>query len=250
MKCPPFMLALQAMMLAPLPTGAFLATRRTSPPNPRLVGVSREVQPADASSEEWKVVVDAEKASREKKYGPLAGVLIGKAEIEQNQLRIWEALREKRNAAAAAGTRESRRNAKKLNKGSSKRKNKDSSALEALPLEGKTSGSAGNSAPASSSFGLELVDGLLNKMATAFPEADAMARYSAEGLNSKLEDAGVLEKVTSSPSASALSAGSSDRGLGESESSDKAPTKSPSEQPPSKSQLKKQQKAQNKRKKK
>ena len=69
-------------------------------------------KPPGASDDEWQIVVDAEKASREKKYGPLAGMIVAKPDIEANQLRIWEQLEEKRNAARAASTREERRKAK------------------------------------------------------------------------------------------------------------------------------------------
>lgn len=241
MKCAPVLLVLQAMTLAPLPSSAFLANRgRASQYAPQTRIISRKARPDGVSGEDWQVVVDAEKASRERKYGPLAGVLIGKAEIEQNQLRIWEALSEKRDAAAAAGTRESRRNAKKLNKGSSKRAKQASSVPATMPLGKQVPAASVDSAPASPSFGLGLVDGLLNKAAAAFPEADALARVSAEGLNAKLEDAGVLEKLERGAPPSASSA---DAPKAEGPSPEMATAVS-------KSQLKKQKKAQSKRKKK
>lgn len=148
------------------------------------------MKPKDATEEDWQLVVDAEKASREKRYGPLANVLLSNENIEENQLRIWNSLKEKRTAAEITGTRANRRAKKK--KGGKQVRVASFSETTPLPSPKPVNTEEPSSVPG-------VFESLMGKAmaatAAAFPEADVAARIQAENLNSALEDAGVLERI-------------------------------------------------------
>ena len=133
----------------------------TRPPT-RLQGSTRpptllRARPDDCPEEVWDRIVEAEQKSREKK-GQIGAALWGldKNAIEQNQLRIWEELRE-RQASGAKPTKK-------------------------RPEE-----------PAPSSN--NPFAGVMKAFKDVYDEADAMGYAQAVALNKQLEDKGVLSKA-------------------------------------------------------
>ena len=113
-------------------------------------------RPDDCPEEVWERIVEAERNSREKK-GQIGAALWGldKGAIEQNQLRIWEELRERQESGA---------------KPTKKR-----------PEE---------PAPSNNPFA-----GVMKAFKDVYDEADAMGYAQAVALNKQLEDKGVLSKA-------------------------------------------------------
>ena len=115
-------------------------------------------RPDDCPEEVWERIVEAEQKSREKK-GQIGAALWGldKGAIEQNQLRIWEELRERQ----ASGAKPPKRTAQP----------------EPAPS---------NNNPFA---------GVMKAFKDVYDEADAMGYAQAVALNAKLEDKGVLPKA-------------------------------------------------------
>ena len=136
----PFLLALSTV-----------AALRSQRPPTRL-----KARPDDCPEEVWGRIVEAEQQSREKK-GQIGAALWGldKGAIEQNQLRIWEELRE-RQASGAKPTKK-------------------------RPEE---------PAPSNNPFA-----GVMKAFKDVYDEADAMGYAQAVALNKQLEDKGVLSKA-------------------------------------------------------
>ena len=132
-----------------------LATCNALQSNQRLPTRLR-ARPDDCPEEVWDRIVEAERNSREKK-GQIGAALWGldKGAIEQNQLRIWEELRE-RQASGAKPTKK-------------------------RPEE---------PAPSNNPFA-----GVMKAFKDVYDEADAMGYAQAVALNKQLEDKGVLSKA-------------------------------------------------------
>ena len=113
-------------------------------------------RPDDCPEEVWERIVEAEQKSREKK-GQIGAALWGldKNAIEQNQLRIWEELRERQ----ASGAKPPKRTAQ--------------------PEK-----------PNNNPFA-----GVMKAFKDVYDEADAMGYAQAVALNKQLEDKGVLSKA-------------------------------------------------------
>ena len=113
-------------------------------------------RPDDCPEEVWARIVEAERNSREKK-GQIGAALWGldKGAIEQNQLRIWEELRERQ----ARGAKPTKRTAQ--------------------PEK-----------PNNNPFA-----GVMKAFKDVYDEADAMGYAQAVALNKQLEDKGVLSKA-------------------------------------------------------
>ena len=113
-------------------------------------------RPDDCPEEVWDRIVEAEQKSREKK-GQIGAALWGldKGAIEQNQLRIWEELRERQ----ASGAKPTKRTAQ--------------------PEK-----------PNNNPFA-----GVMKAFKDVYDEADAMGYAQAVALNKQLEDKGVLSKA-------------------------------------------------------
>lgn len=113
-------------------------------------------RPDDCPEEVWERIVEAERTSREKK-GQIGAALWGldKNAIEQNQLRIWEELRERQ----ASGAR---------------------------PPKRKEQPEKPNNNPFA---------GVMKAFKDVYDEADAMGYAQAVALNKQLEDKGVLSKA-------------------------------------------------------
>ena len=113
-------------------------------------------RPDDCPEEVWDRIVEAERNSREKK-GQIGAALWGldKGAIEQNQLRIWEELRERQESGA---------------KPTKKRPEAE--------------------APSNNPFA-----GVMKAFKDVYDEADAMGYAQAVALNKQLEDKGVLSKA-------------------------------------------------------
>ena len=114
-------------------------------------------RPDDCPEEVWERIVEAERNSREKK-GQIGAALWGldKGAIEQNQLRIWEELRE-RQASGAKPTKRKKEQPEKTNNN---------------PFSG-----------------------VMKAFKDVYDEADAMGYAQAVALNKQLEDKGVLSKA-------------------------------------------------------
>ena len=95
-----------SLFLIMWPVSSFQPTQVRS--SRRLVTKVAAVQPSEVSDKEWAMIVEAEKVSREKKYGPLAGLMVSTQDIEANQLRIWESIEGKRQAQKASNSRSAR----------------------------------------------------------------------------------------------------------------------------------------------
>ena len=115
-------------------------------------------RPDDCPEEVWERIVEAERTSREKK-GQIGAALWGldKSAIEQNQLRIWEELRERQ----ASGAKPPKRTAQP------------------------------EPAPSSNNP----FSGVMKAFKDVYDEADAMGYAQAVALNKQLEDKGVLSKA-------------------------------------------------------
>ena len=115
-------------------------------------------RPDDCPEEVWERIVEAERTSREKK-GQIGAALWGldKNAIEQNQLRIWEELRERQ----ASGAKPTKR-----------------------PAQPETPPSNNNP-----------FAGVMKAFKDVYDEADAMGYAQAVALNKQLEDKGVLSKA-------------------------------------------------------
>ena len=113
-------------------------------------------RPDDCPEEVWERIVEAERTSREKK-GQIGAALWGldKGAIEQNQLRIWEELRERQESGAK-------------------------------PTKRKEQPEKPNNNPFS---------GVMKAFKDVYDEADAMGYAQAVALNKQLEDKGVLSKA-------------------------------------------------------
>ena len=113
-------------------------------------------RPDDCPEEVWARIVEAEQKSREKK-GQIGAALWGldKGAIEQNQLRIWEELRERQESGAKPPKR-----------------------------------SAQPEKPNNNPFA-----GVMKAFKDVYDEADAMGYAQAVALNKQLEDKGVLSKA-------------------------------------------------------
>ena len=113
-------------------------------------------RPDDCPEEVWERIVEAEQQSREKK-GQIGAALWGldKGAIEQNQLRIWEELRERQESGAKPTKR--------------------------------------TEEPAPSSN--NPFAGVMKAFKDVYDEADAMGYAQAVALNKQLEDKGVLSKA-------------------------------------------------------
>ena len=113
-------------------------------------------RPDDCPEEVWERIVEAERNSREKK-GQIGAALWGldKGAIEQNQLRIWEELRERQESGAKPTKR------------------------TAQPEK-----------PNNNPFA-----GVMKAFKDVYDEADAMGYAQAVALNKQLEDKGVLSKA-------------------------------------------------------
>ena len=113
-------------------------------------------RPDDCPEEVWERIVEAERTSREKK-GQIGAALWGldKGAIEQNQLRIWEELRERQESGAKPPKR-----------------------------------SAQPEKPNNNPFA-----GVMKAFKDVYDEADAMGYAQAVALNKQLEDKGVLSKA-------------------------------------------------------
>ena len=116
-----------------------------------------KARPDDCPEEVWERIVEAERNSREKK-GQIGAALWGldKNAIEQNQLRIWEELRE-RQASGAKPTKRKKEQPEKPNNN---------------PFAG-----------------------VMKAFKDVYDEADAMGYAQAVALNKQLEDRGVLSKA-------------------------------------------------------
>ena len=136
----PFLLALSTV-----------AALRSQRPPTRL-----KARPDDCPEEVWERIVEAERNSREKK-GQIGAALWGldKGAIEQNQLRIWEELRERQESGAKPTKR-----------------------------------TAQPEAPSNNPFA-----GVMKAFKDVYDEADAMGYAQAVALNKQLEDKGVLSKA-------------------------------------------------------
>jgi hypothetical protein len=130
-----------------------LPTRLQSSQRPPTL---RRARPDDCPEEVWERIVEAERNSREKK-GQIGAALWGldKGAIEQNQLRIWEELRERQESGA---------------KPTKKRPEVE--------------------APSNNPFA-----GVMKAFKDVYDEADAMGYAQAVALNKQLEDKGVLSKA-------------------------------------------------------
>ena len=126
------------------------ALQRQRPPT-RL-----KARPDDCPEEVWERIVEAEQQSREKK-GQIGAALWGldKGAIEQNQLRIWEELKEKK-------------------------------ASGAKPTKRTEQPATTNNNPFA---------GVMKAFKDVYDEADAMGYAQAVALNKQLEDKGVLSKA-------------------------------------------------------
>ena len=115
-------------------------------------------RPDDCPEEVWDRIVEAEQKSREKK-GQIGAALWGldKSAIEQNQLRIWEELRERQESGA--------------------KPTKRTAQPETPPS---------NNNPFA---------GVMKAFKDVYDEADAMGYAQAVALNKQLEDKGVLSKA-------------------------------------------------------
>ena len=115
-------------------------------------------RPDDCPEEVWERIVEAERTSREKK-GQIGAALWGldKNAIEQNQLRIWEELRERQESGAKPPKR--------------------TEQPETPPS---------NNNPFA---------GVMKAFKDVYDEADAMGYAQAVALNKQLEDKGVLSKA-------------------------------------------------------
>ena len=113
-------------------------------------------RPDDCPEEVWDRIVEAERNSREKK-GQIGAALWGldKGAIEQNQLRIWEELKEKK-------------------------------ASGAKPTKRTEQPATTNNNPFA---------GVMKAFKDVYDEADAMGYAQAVALNKQLEDKGVLSKA-------------------------------------------------------
>ena len=116
-----------------------------------------KARPDDCPEEVWDRIVEAERNSREKK-GQIGAALWGldKGAIEQNQLRIWEELRERQESGA---------------KPTKKRQEAEAPS---------------NNNPFA---------GVMKAFKDVYDEADAMGYAQAVALNKQLEDKGVLSKA-------------------------------------------------------
>ena len=115
-----------------------------------------KARPDDCPEEVWERIVDAERNSREKK-GQIGAALWGldKNAIEQNQLRIWEELRERQESGAK-------------------------------PTKRTEEPAPSNNNPFA---------GVMKAFKDVYDEADAMGYAQAVALNKQLEDKGVLSKA-------------------------------------------------------
>ena len=113
-------------------------------------------RPDDCPEEVWERIVEAERNSREKK-GQIGAALWGldKGAIEQNQLRIWEELRERQESGAK-------------------------------PTKRTEQPQQTNNNPFA---------GVMKAFKDVYDEADAMGYAQAVALNKQLEDKGVLSKA-------------------------------------------------------
>ena len=113
-------------------------------------------RPDDCPEEVWDRIVEAEQQSREKK-GQIGAALWGldKGAIEQNQLRIWEELRERQESGAK-------------------------------PTKRTEQPATTNNNPFA---------GVMKAFKDVYDEADAMGYAQAVALNKQLEDKGVLSKA-------------------------------------------------------
>ena len=113
-------------------------------------------RPDDCPEEVWDRIVEAEQQSREKK-GQIGAALWGldKNAIEQNQLRIWEELRERQESGAK-------------------------------PTKRTEQPATTNNNPFA---------GVMKAFKDVYDEADAMGYAQAVALNKQLEDKGVLSKA-------------------------------------------------------
>ena len=113
-------------------------------------------RPDDCPEEVWERIVEAERNSREKK-GQIGAALWGldKNAIEQNQLRIWEELRERQESGAK-------------------------------PTKRTEQPATTNNNPFA---------GVMKAFKDVYDEADAMGYAQAVALNKQLEDKGVLSKA-------------------------------------------------------
>ena len=123
--------------------------------NQRLPTLLR-ARPDDCPEEVWDRIVEAERNSREKK-GQIGAALWGldKNAIEQNQLRIWEELRERQESGAK-------------------------------PTKRTEQPATTNNNPFA---------GVMKAFKDVYDEADAMGYAQAVALNKQLEDKGVLSKA-------------------------------------------------------
>jgi len=139
---------------------------RQSAPRTRL-----RACPEDCPPKVWAQVVEAEAASREKKFGMMGAALAGfgldKSAIEENQLRIWEELKARAEANPAKKS-------------------------------GKRSLKSGD-APAAAEVAAPAVPGMFSNLKAAwdtmYKEADGLAYAQALKLNSDLEGKGLLPKT-------------------------------------------------------
>ncbi len=115
-----------------------------------------KARPDDCPEEVWDRIVEAERNSREKK-GQIGAALWGldKNAIEQNQLRIWEELRERQESGAK-------------------------------PTKRTEQPATTNNNPFA---------GVMKAFKDVYDEADAMGYAQAVALNKQLEDKGVLSKA-------------------------------------------------------
>ena len=145
-------------------------------------------RPADATEEEWEVVVEAERVSRAKKYGPAAQAMevMNKDMIEKNQLLIWEEF-SRRRGSAPAPPRASRR---KKTKGFAPSSSAAPRSAASAPLPEAPAAPAPAPAPA---------PGFLGRLAESakqlYDEADAMGYASAVAVSADLENRGILPRV-------------------------------------------------------
>ena len=145
-------------------------------------------RPADATEEEWEVVVEAERVSRAKKYGPAAQAMevMNKEMIEKNQLLIWEEF-SRRRGSAPAPPRASRR---KKTKGFAPSSSAAPRSAAPAPLPEAPAAPAPAPAPA---------PGFLGRLAESakqlYDEADAMGYASAVAVSADLENRGILPRV-------------------------------------------------------
>ena len=170
--------ALAAIAVLPTSASGFVPTALLRAPS----GLRASSRPADCSAEEWAMIVEAEKSSRARAFGGLLGgaadVLDGEA-VKENQLKIWATLQERRAASA-------KKDASFKGMGARPGRRRDADRPAPPPPEA----AAAPEPP-------KKKDGWFTNF---WEEADQLAYVQASQVNSALEKAGVLEKV-SQPSA-------------------------------------------------